>query len=165
MASSRLRTIHGVLVQVSGTGILLLGDSGTGKTICALELVAAGHQLVADDVVELRVKDGRLVGNPPAGLRGVANVRPHGLIDITQAFGPAAVAECVPIDLVIQITTDNKKKKQFRFKDFHGFTVIFYDHPLDADGRLTTFLKGLGASHTLFRSNRSTPIYAGKKAR
>jgi len=153
MASSRLRTIHGVLVRVSGTGILLIGDSGTGKTSCALRLIAAGHQLIADDVIELRVKDGRLVGNPPEGFGGVANVRPHGLVDLRLAFGTTAVAESAPIDIVIRLTPANDEKRERRFDDFYGFPVLFYDHQPDRDGELTTFVEELGASEAFIRSN------------
>lgn len=152
MDSSHLRTIHGVLVRVSGVGVLLIGDSGTGKTRCALELIAAGHQLVADDVVELRIIDGKLTGNPPVCFQGIANIRSRGLVDLRLEFGQDVVAGNAPIDIVIRMTNASCEKQKRRFRDLFGFSVLLYDYQPETDGELTTFVETLAASQALIRS-------------
>lgn len=97
-------SLHGVLVDVSGIGVLLLGVSGTGKSECALDLVTRGHALVADDVVEIW-RDGShaIVGRGPARIRHHMEIRGLGIINIRDLFGLAAVRERKRIDLVIRL--------------------------------------------------------------
>ncbi|HWU38675.1 MAG TPA: hypothetical protein VN203_13590, partial [Candidatus Acidoferrum sp.] len=95
-------TLHGVLIDVYGIGVLLLGESGTGKSECALDLVTRGHRLVADDVVEvLRESDGILIGRGPARIRHHMEVRGLGIINIRDLFGVAAIRYRKRIELVI----------------------------------------------------------------
>ncbi len=82
---------HGVLVEVLGVGILLLGPSGIGKSECALELVTRGHRLVADDVVRLVAKDGRLMGHSPERIRHFTEIRGLGLLYVPDLYGPDSV--------------------------------------------------------------------------
>jgi len=97
-------TIHGVLIDVHGVGVLITGDSGVGKSESALELVKRGHQLVADDVVELvRVSDTRLIGEAPEMVRYFMEIRGIGIIDIRAMFGIGAVIQSKSIDLVIHL--------------------------------------------------------------
>ena len=97
-------SLHGVLVDVSGIGVLLLGESGTGKSECALDLVTRGHRLVADDVVEIW-REGPLgvIGRGPARIRHHMEIRGLGIINIRDLFGVAAVRERKRIELVIQL--------------------------------------------------------------
>jgi HPr kinase/phosphorylase len=95
-------TLHGVLVDVYGIGVLLLGESGTGKSECALDLVTRGHRLVADDVVEvIRESDGIVIGRGPARIRHHMEVRGLGVINIRDLFGVAAIRYRKRIELVI----------------------------------------------------------------
>jgi len=94
---------HGVLVEVLGVGILLLGPSGIGKSECALELVARGHRLVADDVVRLRREDDRLWGRAPERIRHFTEVRGLGLLYVPDLYGPDAVREEGPVDVVVHL--------------------------------------------------------------
>ena len=97
-------TRHGVLVEVYGEGILILGDSGVGKSEAALELIRRGHQLVADDVVDIcRVSDNRLTGECPEMVRHFMEIRGIGIIDIRAMYGIGAVAQSKSIDLVIHM--------------------------------------------------------------
>lgn len=97
-------TRHGVLVDVYGVGILLTGESGVGKSEAALELVKRGHQLVADDVVDIcRVSDNRLTGECPEMVRHFMEIRGIGIIDIKAMFGVGAVAMSKSIDMVIHM--------------------------------------------------------------
>lgn len=97
-------TLHGVLVEVYGEGILLLGDSGVGKSEAAIELVKRGHRLVADDAVEIkRVSDKSLVGSSPEIIRHFIELRGIGIIDVKHIFGMGSVKDSEKIDLVIKL--------------------------------------------------------------
>lgn len=94
--------MHGVLLNVSGSGILLRGEAGIGKSECALELVKRGHILVADDVVEIQKRWGRfLIGTCPEMLKHYMEVRGLGILDIDLLFGVGATKEEAPIDMEI----------------------------------------------------------------
>ncbi|HNX51053.1 MAG TPA: HPr(Ser) kinase/phosphatase [Thermoanaerobaculaceae bacterium] len=98
------QTLHGDLLDVFAIGVLLLGESGSGKSECALELVYRGHRLVADDVVDVfRLRNDDLFGQAPDAVRGLMEVRGLGLISIEQLFGVVAVRDTKPIDLVINL--------------------------------------------------------------
>ena len=93
-------TRHGVLVEVYGEGILILGDSGVGKSETAIELVKRGHRLVADDAVEIkRVSDTTLVGAAPSIIRHFVELRGIGIIDVKMIFGMGAIKESEKIDM------------------------------------------------------------------
>ena len=95
-------TIHGVLVEVYGEGILILGDSGIGKSETAIELVKRGHRLIADDAVEIKkVSAISLVGTAPSLIRHYIELRGIGIVDVKRIFGMGAVKETEKIDLVI----------------------------------------------------------------
>ncbi len=97
-------TLHGVLMDVHGIGILLLGESGTGKSECALDLVSRGHGLVADDVVELWLDDGGWVnGRGPARIRHHMEIRGLGILNIRELFGVTAIRDRKRIELVIRL--------------------------------------------------------------
>ena len=97
-------TRHGVLVEVYGEGVLLLGESGVGKSETAIELVKRGHRLIADDAVEIKrnVTD-RLVGTAPELIRHYIELRGIGVIDVCRLFGMSAVKDEAEIDMVINL--------------------------------------------------------------
>ena len=104
-------TRHGVLVEVYGEGCLLTGDSGVGKSEAAIELIKRGHQLVADDVVDIcRISDDRLIGTCPEKIRYLMEIRGIGVIDIKAMFGIGAVAKSKSIDLIIELETWDENK-------------------------------------------------------
>ena len=97
-------TRHGVLVEVYGEGVLLLGESGVGKSETAVELIKRGHRLIADDAVEIhQVRPGRLIGSAPELIRYYVELRGIGVVDVRQLFGMAAVKDDQVIDLVINL--------------------------------------------------------------
>ena len=97
-------TRHGVLVEVYGEGILILGDSGVGKSETAIELVKRGHRLIADDAVEIRrVSATTLVGSAPEIIRHYVELRGIGIVDVRRIFGMGAVKETEKIDLIINL--------------------------------------------------------------
>lgn len=104
-------TRHGVLLDVYGVGVLLSGKSGVGKSEAALELVKRGHQLVADDIVDIcRIADDRLIGTCPEKIRHYMEIRGIGIIDVKALYGVGAVSVSKTIDLIIELEAwDNKK--------------------------------------------------------
>ncbi len=97
-------SLHGVLVDVFGVGVLLLGESGSGKSECALDLVSRGHRLVADDVVEVvRRGDAIVIGQGSAQARHHMEIRGLGIINVRDLFGVTAIRTRKRIELVIQL--------------------------------------------------------------
>ncbi len=107
-------TIHGVLVEVYGMGILLTGDSGVGKSETALELIKRGHRLVADDAVEIKRVDDKLQGTSPELVRHFMEIRGIGIIDVERLYGVGAVKAWEFIDLVIELEFWDEKKEYDR---------------------------------------------------
>ena len=108
-------TRHGVLVDVYGVGVLLTGDSGVGKSEAALELVKRGHQLVADDVVDIcRVADDRLTGEAPETIRHFMEIRGIGVIDIRAMYGVGSVVLNKTIDMVMHMERWDSNKEYDR---------------------------------------------------
>ena len=109
-------TRHGVLVEVYGEGILILGDSGVGKSETAIELVTRGHRLIADDAVEIkRVSAKTLVGSAPELIRHYVELRGIGIVDVRRIFGMGAVKNTEKIDLVINLEQWVQGKMYDRF--------------------------------------------------
>ena len=97
-------TRHGVLVEVYGEGVLLLGESGVGKSEAAIELVKRGHRLIADDAVEIkRVSARTLVGAAPEVIRHYVELRGIGVVDVRRLFGMGAVKQTAQIDLILEL--------------------------------------------------------------
>ena len=118
-------TRHGVLVEVYGEGVLLLGESGVGKSETAIELVKRGHRLVADDAVEIkRVGVKRLVGSAPELIRHYIELRGIGVVDVQQLFGMSAVREDQDIDLVVNLEQWNDATMYDRLGLEQLYTVI-----------------------------------------
>ena len=108
-------TIHGVLVDVYGEGLLIMGESGIGKSETALELVKRGHRLVADDAVEIRrVSQLTLYGSCPESIRYFIELRGIGIIDVRQMFGVEAVKATQSIDLIIRMEHWDRNKEYER---------------------------------------------------
>ena len=107
--------IHGVLVDVYGIGVLLMGKSGVGKSETALELVKKGHRLVADDCVEIRQEsENLLIGSPPPLLEHLLEIRGIGIIDIMTLFGASAVRPYKRITLIVELENWDSEKSYDR---------------------------------------------------
>ena len=108
-------TRHGVLVEVYGEGILILGESGVGKSETAVELVKRGHRLIADDAVELRrVSNRTVLGTAPENIRHFIELRGIGIINVARMFGSGAVKMSEKIDLVVELEPWDKTKNYSR---------------------------------------------------
>ncbi len=109
-------TCHGVFVEIYGEGVLMLGDSGIGKSETAIELVKRGHRLIADDAVEIkRVSAKTLVGTAPELIRYYIELRGIGIVDVRRLFGMGAVKATEKIDLVIKLENWAPEKVYDRF--------------------------------------------------
>ena len=108
-------SIHGVLVDVFGEGVLIMGESGIGKSEAALELIKRGHRLVTDDVVEIRkVSDATLVGSAPDITKHFIELRGIGIIDVKTLYGVESVKDTQNIDMVIKLEDWDKDKEYDR---------------------------------------------------
>lgn len=130
-------SIHGVLVDVYGVGVLIMGESGIGKSEAALELIKRGHRLVADDVVEIRkVSDDTLVGTAPVITKHLIELRGIGIVDVKTLFGVQSVRETQTIDLVITLEEWEKGREYDRlgleekYTEFLGNRVICHSIPI-----------------------------------
>lgn len=118
-------TRHGVLIDVDGVGILLIGESGIGKSETALELVKRGHRLVADDAVIIkRVTDNRLVGEAPEVIRHLMEIRGVGIINIEHMYGVSAILKSKSVDLIVQMELWDDSKEYDRFGTEEGWLDI-----------------------------------------
>lgn len=97
------QTCHGVLLDIFGVGVLITGESGVGKSECALELIKRGHQLVADDVVDIARVGKRLVGEAPEMVRDFMELRGIGIVDVKLIFGIGAVLRSKTVNIVIHL--------------------------------------------------------------
>ena len=107
-------TVHGVLIEVYGMGILIMGSSGVGKSETALELIKRGHRLVADDAVEIKRVEEELRGEAPALIRHFMEIRGIGILDIERLYGVGAVKKSEFIDLVIELEFWDEEKEYDR---------------------------------------------------
>lgn len=119
------RTRHGVLCEIYGDGILIMGESGVGKSEAAIELVKRGHRLVADDAVEIKkISDSTLIGSSPEIIRHFVEVRGIGIIDIKEIFGMGAIKDEQQIDMVIHLEPWEKGKQYDRLGMVDEYTNI-----------------------------------------
>jgi HPr kinase/phosphorylase len=122
--------IHGVLLDIYGLGVLLLGDSGVGKSECALDLVVRGHRLVSDDVVEIRRRGVELWGNGPALTRYHMELRGLGIINVKDLFGVAAVQLSKAVEFVIYLDPWKAGKRYDRLGlDEQSYEILGVDLP------------------------------------
>jgi len=117
-------TRHGVLVEVYGEGVLIMGESGVGKSETAIELVKRGHRLVADDAVEIRTVGNRIIGSAPELIRHYIELRGIGVVDVRQLFGMSSVRDEQDIDMVVNLEQWNEGAFYDRLGTNEEFTTI-----------------------------------------
>ena len=124
-------TQHGVLVEVFGEGVLILGESGIGKSETAIALVERGHRLIADDAVEIkRISANTLIGSAPALIKHYVELRGIGIIDVRRLYGMGAVKDSEKIDLVIHLEQWEENKMYDRFGlDDQTYNILGIDVP------------------------------------
>lgn len=147
-------SIHGVLVDVYGEGVLIMGESGIGKSEAALELIKRGHRLVSDDVVEIRkVSDVTLVGSAPDITRHFIELRGIGIIDVKTLFGVESVKNTQSIDLVIKLEEWDRDKQYDRmgleeeYMEFLGNRVVCHSIPIRPGRNLAIIVETAAVNH------------------
>lgn len=147
-------TRHGVMVDVYGIGVLILGESGIGKSETALELIKRGHRLVADDAVEIKKKDeNTLSGRAPELIRHFMEIRGVGILDVVQLFGVGAVRDSKVIDMIIEIENwkDNKEYDRLgldeEFMEVLGVPVYKSTIPIKPGRNLAMLIEVAARNH------------------
>lgn len=147
-------SIHGVLVDVYGVGVLIMGESGIGKSEAALELIKRGHRLVSDDVVEIRrVSDELLIGTAPDVTRHFIELRGIGIVDVKMLFGVMSVRETKAIELAITLEDWDKDKAYDRlgmeeeYTEFLGKKVVCHQIPIRPGRNLAIIVETAAVNH------------------
>lgn len=147
-------TVHGVLVDVYGEGVLITGESGIGKSEAALELIKRGHRLVTDDVVEIRkVSEDTLIGKAPEITKHFIEIRGIGIVDVKTLFGVSSVKEDQEIDLVIHLSEWSKDQDYDRFgmeeqyTEYLGNKVVCHNIPIRPGRNLAVICESAAVNH------------------
>lgn len=148
------KIIHGVLVDIYGEGVLIMGESGIGKSETALELIQRGHRIVTDDAVEIRkINNDTLIGQAPPMTKHLIEIRGIGIIDIKMLFGVQSVKDTEKIDLVIKIE-DWKPDKSYErlgledeFEEIMGNKVVCRTIPVRPGRNLAVILEAAAINH------------------
>lgn len=147
-------SVHGVLVDVYGEGVLITGESGIGKSEAALELIKRGHRLVTDDVVEIRkVSEDTLVGSAPEITKYFIELRGIGIVDVKALFGVSSVKETSQIDLVIKLEDWDKDKEYDRlgleeeYTEYLGNKIVCHNIPIRPGRNLAIICESAAINH------------------
>ena len=147
-------SIHGVLVDVFGEGVLIMGESGIGKSEAALELIKRGHRLVSDDVVEIRkISDVTLMGTAPDITRHFIELRGIGIIDVKTLYGVESVKNNQSIDMVIKLEEWDREKEYDRlgleeeYTEFLGNKVVCHSIPIRPGRNLAIIVETAAVNH------------------
>ena len=147
-------SVHGVLVDVFGEGVLITGESGIGKSEAALELIKRGHRLVTDDAVEIRkVSEDTLVGSAPDITKHFIELRGIGIVDVKTLFGVSSVKDTKNIDLVIRLEDWDKEKEYDRlgleeeYTEYLGNKVVCHTIPIRPGRNLAMICESAAINH------------------
>lgn len=147
-------SVHGVLVDVYGEGVLITGESGIGKSEAALELIKRGHRLVTDDVVELRkVSDDTLIGSAPDVTKHLIELRGIGIVDVKALYGACSVKDTSNIDLVIRLEDWDKDKEYDRlgleetYTEYLGNKIVCHNIPIRPGRNLAIICESAAVNH------------------
>ena len=156
--------LHGVLVDVYGIGILISGESGIGKSECALELIKRGHRLIADDAVDIKEIDGMLLGSCPYITNGMLEVRGMGIIDIPAIYGMSSVLNTKTISILISLTLWNENEEYDRlgidneFMDILNVPVRKITLPIRPGRNIAVIIEAAAANYIYSLNSKITPV-------
>ena len=144
-------SVHGVLVDVYGEGVLITGESGIGKSEAALELIKRGHRLVTDDVVEIRrVSEDTLVGSAPDITKHFIELRGIGIVDVKSLFGASSVRDTQNIDLVVRLDKDKEYDRlglEEEYTEYLGNKVVCHSIPIRPGRNLAIICESAAVNH------------------
>jgi HPr kinase/phosphorylase len=147
--------VHGVLLDIYGLGVLLLGDSGVGKSESALDLISRGHRLVSDDVVEIKRRGDVLVGTGPELTRYHMELRGLGIVNVKDLFGVAAVRMTKFVEYIIRLDTwkDGKRYDRLGLDDqsheILGFELPYVEMPVGPGRNIAVLIEVAARNHLL----------------
>jgi len=147
-------SVHGVLMDIYGEGVMITGESGIGKSEAALELIKRGHRLVTDDVVELRkVSDDTLIGSAPDITKNFIELRGIGIVDVKALFGVSSVKDTQSVDLVINLEDWDKEKEYDRigleenYTEYLGNKIVCHNIPIRPGRSLAIICESAAVNH------------------
>ena len=147
-------SVHGVLMDIYGEGVMITGESGIGKSEAALELIKRGHRLVTDDVVELRkVSDDTLIGSAPDITKNFIELRGIGIVDVKALFGVSSVKDTHSVDLVINLEDWDKEKEYDRigleenYTEYLGNKIVCHNIPIRPGRSLAIICESAAVNH------------------
>ncbi len=145
---SPLLAVHGLLMDVFGVGALILGESGIGKSECALELILRGHRIVSDDMVEIRaVGNNRLIGSAPPQIQNILEMRGIGIVDVRELIGVSAIRKKKHVNFIIELirwepgTSYDRLGLSVQKKEFFGAMRPFMTIPVAAGRNIATLVE------------------------
>ncbi len=150
---------HGVLLDVSGVGVLITGQSGIGKSEIALDLVQKGHRLVADDLVTLTRRRDRVIGSCPKILQYFMEIRGVGIIDIKALFGMGSVRESKTVDLIVEVEKwdDHKHYErlgtEYKTQEFLGMSINKLTVPVVPGRNMSTIIETIARNYRIAGMN------------
>lgn len=156
--------LHGVLVDVYGIGILISGESGIGKSECALELIKRGHRLIADDAVDIKEIDGVLLGSCPYITSGMLEVRGMGIIDVPAIYGMSSVLNTKTISLMISLNQWDDKEEYDRlgidneFMDILNVPLRKITLPIRPGRNIAVIIEAAAANYRYSLNSKVTPV-------
>jgi HPr kinase/phosphorylase len=155
--------VHGVLIDIHGLGVLIIGKSGIGKSECALDLILKGSKLIADDVIEIRkIGTSKLIGSGPENIRHLMEVRGVGIINVKDLFGTASVMDKREIDMVIELAQWSLDTEYDRLGlDQKTYTIMEVELPFlvipVSPGRNTATIVEVAVRNQILKSSTISP--------
>lgn len=156
--------LHGVLVDVYGIGILITGESGIGKSETALELIKRGHRLVADDAVDIKEIEGKLIGSSPYVTSGMLEVRGLGIIDVPSLYGLSSVLDIKTIGVIIHLEQWKKDQDYDRLgideinRDILNIPVRKITLPIRPGRNIAVIIEAAAANYRYNLNSNSSPV-------
>ncbi len=160
-SSSAKCRVHGVLAQVFDAGVLLIGESRTGKSECALELISRGHRLCADDAVDLFARGDVLIGKAPDLTRNLLEIRGLGIVNVREVFGLQAACDETTVDICVELRRSvetSPLETAMRSHEIAGVVIPKYVLPASSSGNHATLVETAVRLHRNERSSRTADL-------
>ncbi|WP_412032519.1 HPr(Ser) kinase/phosphatase [Malacoplasma muris] len=156
---SKSITIHGNLLEIYGQGVMIIGESGMGKSETTIELVKDGHLFIADDAIECKKIFDKVMGSPSPIAKGFMEVRGLGIIDVARLFGIEKIKESTHIDVIIELVefkpnihNFERLGKDLQYKEIHGIKIPYYLVPVTSGKKISDLIEVIVANLKLIQS-------------
>lgn len=164
---SKVYSIHANLVEIYGLGVLILGESGIGKSEITIELIKKGHLFIADDAVEYYKVFDKLIGKPVDSCRNFIEVRGLGVLNVEKLYGVQSVKEQSYIDVIIELSYDidsnfERIGNELRYKKMDGIAIPFYKIPVSSGRKISEIIEVIVCDLKLKKSGYSSSIEFNK---